>query len=171
MSCGTTDESYREDQSGLERMLGQSLSLGAIETTVDEAALDVQAYYEQPLEPCEVLEAGTILVAQADGKVVPMLPLSVRPSLQGGGKEAVVSAVYTIAPYARTPEAVVAVLLKQRPRPSNKQVRSSLEGKPAALSGLAERAAQRDGEHLEHRVALTDGAEALQVKMREQLPQ
>ncbi len=61
MSDGSTDESYREGQSVLERMLGQSLSLGAIETTVDEAALAVQAYYEQPLEPvvtllvCEML--------------------------------------------------------------------------------------------------------------------
>ena len=39
MSYGSTDESYREGPSGLERMLGQSLSLAAIETTVDEAAL------------------------------------------------------------------------------------------------------------------------------------
>src|SRR5215216_5025321 len=67
MSYGTTDEAYRETQSLLERILGLSLSVQALETTVAEDALDVAAFYDQPPDPAAPPAAGTILVAQADG--------------------------------------------------------------------------------------------------------
>jgi hypothetical protein len=185
MSYGTTDESYRESQTVLERILGRPLSLQALETTVAEAAVDVAAFYERPPDPAAPPSAGTILVAQADGKGVPLVPdtPSPRPVRRGKGrppatKEAIVTALYTIAPYHRTPQDVVAALLREadqltpatRPQPIAKEVRATLDGKGPALTRLAERAAQREHPAIQHRVALTDGAEALQAQMTAHLP-
>jgi hypothetical protein len=185
MAYGTTDEAYRETQSLLARILGRALSVQALETTVAEAAVDVAAFYEQPPDPQAPASTGTILVAQADGQGVPLvLPAgTARPVRRGKGhppatKEAVVTALYTIAPYPRTPEDVAAALLREadrpdpptRPRPIAKEVRATLDGKDAALTRLAQRAAPRDGAHIRQRVALTDGAEALQQQTRAHLP-
>jgi hypothetical protein len=75
---GATDASYRESQTVLERILGRSRSLQAIETAVVEAGGDVMTFDEQPAEPAAPPPAGTILVVQADGQGVPM----VQPPLQ-----------------------------------------------------------------------------------------
>ena len=185
MGYGTTDEAYRETQSLLERILGRALSLQALETTVAEDAADVAAYYDQPPDPAAPASGGTILVAQADGKGVPLMPAQPvpRPVRRGKGhppatKEAVVTALYTISPYPRTPEDVVAALLREadhpepahRPRPIAKEVRATLDGKAVALTRLAQRAAQREHPAIQHRVALTDGAEALQTQLLAHLP-
>ena len=185
MSYGATDESYRESQTVLERILGQALSLQALETAVAEAAGDVGAFYGQPPAPAAPAGAGTIVVAQADGKGVPLVPATppARPARRGKGhppatKEAVVTALYTIAPYRRTPADVAAALLREagrpqpaaRPRPIGKEVRATLAGKETALTRAAQRAAQREHPAIQHRVALTDGAEALQQQMVTHLP-
>jgi len=157
-ASGATDESYRESQTVIGRILGLSLSLQAIETAVVEAA-------------------ATILVVQADAQGVPMVqPPTQRPSLRlaKGQKrtkqqDAVVTALYTLSPSHRTPQEVVAALLQQigrpegaaRPRPVGKELQATLEGKTAAMSRLAQRVAQRDGPYIHQHVALTDGAEAL----------
>ena len=182
---GTADAPFREVAALLERVLGLSLSLQALETVADEAAADVAAFYEQPSETSPV-EAASILVAQADGKGVPMvLPgPAERPARRGKGspsnrlREAVVTALYTILPYRRTPEAVAAALLREadrpesggRPRPVHKELRATLDGKDAALERLAGRAQQREGPQIRDRVALTDGAAALQERLRSHLP-
>ena len=114
--------------------------------------------------------------------LVPAQPLP-RPVRRGRGrppatKEAVVTALYTIAPYRRTPADVVAALLREaehaeppaRPRPIAKEVRATVDGKGVALTRLAARAAQREHPAIQHRVALTDGAEALQAQMTSHLP-
>jgi 23S rRNA pseudoU1915 N3-methylase RlmH len=44
-------------------------------------------------------------------------------------------------------------------------------GKTVALERLAQRVAQHDHAHIQQRVALTDGAEALQQQMQAHLPQ
>jgi hypothetical protein len=185
MAYGATDESYRESQTVLERVLGLTLSLQALETTVAEAAGDVAAFYDQPCAPDPAAPAETILVVQADGKGVPLVPPEPlpRPVRRGKGrppatKEAVVTALYTIAPYPRTPQDVVAALLREaehpaaapRPAPVGKEVQATLDGKEAALTRLAQRAAQREHAALQHRVALTDGAAALQAQMTTHLP-
>jgi hypothetical protein len=183
---GATDESYRESQTVLERILGLSLSLQAIETGVAEAGQDVMTFYEQPAEPTTPPSVGTILVVQADGKGVPMVqPPPQTPSVRLGKgqkrakkKEAVVTGLYTIAPYQRSPQEVGAALLQDpgrpeaatRPRPIGKELRATLEGKAAAMRGLAQRVAQRDGPHIQQRVALTDGAEALQQQVVAHFP-
>jgi hypothetical protein len=74
---------------------------------------------------------------------------------------------------------VVAVLLQDpgrpepagRPQPVDKALRATLAGKADAMSRLAPRVAQRDGPHIQHHVALTDGAEALQQQVVTHVPQ
>jgi hypothetical protein len=183
---GTTDASYRESQTGLERILGRQLSLQALETGVHEDATDVTAFYAQPPEPHAPVPLGAILVVQADGKGVPQTQVlaGVPRERLGKGqkrskkKEAVVTSLYSIAPYHRTPADVVAALLQDprrpepatRPRPVDKEVHATLEGKTVALTRLQQRAAQRRDTPPEQRVALTDGAEALQEQVRVHFP-
>lgn len=182
---GSTDGSYRESGAALAHILGLPLSVQALETAVAEDARDVDHFYERP--PCPVVApAATILVVQADGKGVPQVqpPPAVPPVRLGKGqkrttkKEAIVTALYTIAPYRRTPEEVAAALLREgdraaapaRPTPVAKEVRATLAGKEAALARLARRAAQRDTAAIQQRVALTDGAEALQQRLLAHFP-
>jgi hypothetical protein len=183
---GTTDESYRESQTVLARILGLSLSVHALETCVADAAADVAGFYAQPAEPTAPPPVGAILVVQADGKGVPMVqPSPQKPPVRlgkgqkrGKKKEAVVTGLYTIAPYPRTPQEVVAALLQDsggpppapRPQPVDKELRATLAGKAVAMRRLAQRAAQREGPQIEQRVALTDGAEALQQQLVTHFP-
>ena len=95
-------------------------------------------------------------------------------------KEAIVTALYSVAPYVRDSASILAALLpdqakhpkpaEARPSPSHKQTFGTLEGKTAALSQLAQQVARRDSPECIHRVALTDGAEALQQQVLEHLP-
>ncbi|MGH8057344.1 MAG: ISKra4 family transposase [Candidatus Entotheonellia bacterium] len=185
---GTTDESYRESQTVLERILGLSLSVQALETCVADDAGDVTAFYNQPAAPTTPPTVGTILVVQADGKGVPMVPpqpaTEAPPGRLSTGqkrtkkKEAVVTGLYTIAPYRRPPEEVVAALLRDpnhtgseaRPVPVGKELHATLDGKAVAMRRLVQRVAQREAPHLQHRVALSDGAEALQQQLLTHFP-
>ena len=185
---GSADGSFREVAASLERILGWPLSVQALETTVREDAVDVAAFYARPVEAeAAVVEAATILVAQADGKGVPVVQpaAAAAPARRGKGappnrlREAVVTTLYTIQPYQRTPEEVAAALLRDadrpaaaaRPRPIAKELRATLDGKAVALERLAARAQRRDGPQIVDRVALTDGAHALQDQMRAALPE
>jgi hypothetical protein len=186
-SFATTDEAFRESQSTLERILGLSVSVQALETGVADTAQDVTACYTHLPEPAAPVALGPILVVQADGKGVPMvqpLPTVGAGRLGKGQKrskkqEAVVTSCYTIAPYRRTPQDVVAALLHEdeqrdppnRPRPIAKEVHATLAGKEVALQRLATRVRQQGGPQIQDRVALTDGAEALQERLRAQFPE
>ena len=64
---GTTDESVRESQTVLERILGLSLSVQALESCVAEARADVTTFYEQPTDAVAPAPIGTMLVVQAEG--------------------------------------------------------------------------------------------------------
>jgi hypothetical protein len=188
LDFASTDGSFRESQTVVERVLGQTISVQAIETMMADDAQDVEAFYTRPPLPV-VAPAAAILVVQADGKGVPQLPPPAAPPLParlGKGqkrttkKEAVVTSLYRIAPYPRTAEEVVAALLREgddqapatpRPVPVRKEVRATLAGKAVALTRLAARAAQYDDPAaIRHRVALTDGAEALQQRVLAQFP-
>jgi hypothetical protein len=168
----------------LERLLGLTLSVQTLEQQMVRSALDVDAFYVQPVEATDPTTEGTILVAQADGKGVPMIKAaSDQPVRLGKGqkrgtkKAAIVTALYTVAPYVRTADEVADAILhaadpalvRPRPRPVGKEQHATLAGKAAACTDLAARAAQRDGAHIQHRVALTDGAEALQEQMQAHL--
>jgi hypothetical protein len=149
-----------------------------------EDAADVEAYYEQKPAP-KPADEGDILVIQADGKGVPMVretPGQAKVRLGKGEKrtkkkEAIVTGIYTIEPNPRTPEEVVASFfhrdetpapkesLSKRSKPQNKQLWATLQGKDVALERLARQVNKREGPHVKHRIALTDGAEALQVRV------
>jgi hypothetical protein len=188
----TTNESYNESNGVLKRILGLSISKQALETAVQEDAVDVEAFYEQKATPPPETE-GPILVIQADGKGVPMVRTKPadQPIRRSKGqkrtkkKEAVVTAIYTIAPYPRTPQQAADALMRdiegnkgskrtstqpQRPAPVGKEVRATLKGKDFALERLGRRVVQREGEHIQQRAALTDGATALQTRILDKFP-
>jgi len=181
-----TDGAYRETASTIERILGLDLSIQALEINVREDAHDLASFYSQPRSATAPGLTGTILVVQADGKGVPIVQVlaAEQPLRLGKGqkrtnkKEAIVTSLYTIAPYVRTPQDVRAALLQEqrrvdhpsRPSPVQKETRASLAGKAAAMQTLVQRAAQRDNRQILARVALTDGAESLQQHMLTSFP-
>lgn len=175
---------YTEANQILESFLGHPFSNRALQEALVEDAEQVLAFYEQADPPLADPKA-TLLVVQADGKGVPLLKESapdacVRPGkgARPGKKEAIVTSVYTLAPAPRTPESVVASLFHPEtqttplPRcgPHEKWLWATLEGKQAALEVTAEQVVRREGVHISGRVALTDGAEALQSRVLTQFP-
>lgn len=87
------------------------------------------------------------------------------------------TAIYTIAPAVRTPEAVVASLFTQetvaaagpeRTGPHHKRLWATLAGKDAALSEAVAQVARRERPPITQRVALTDGSQALQERVQRQ---
>ncbi len=170
----------------LERILGLSLSIPALETSLVDAASDVTTFSDQPPALPPPVTVGTILVVQADGTGVPMVqPSTDTPAVRLGKghkrtkkKAAVVTGLSTIAPYQRTPQDVVAALLQEpdrpalaaRPVPIGKELHATLDGKAVAMTRLVQRVAQREALSIQHRVALTDGAEALQQQLLSHFP-
>jgi hypothetical protein len=176
------EEAYGKGLQVVSRLLGLNLPELALETSVAEHSQTVKAYYQQKVAFPSV-EEGPILVAQADGKGVPLVRREIDVKVRRGKgdkktqkKEAIATAVYTIDPYLRTPEEVVKALFKkeepstERPVPCHKQIFASLKGKEQALKRLATWVQRREGEHICQRVALTDGAEPLQKQMVACLP-
>jgi hypothetical protein len=94
---------------------------------------------------------------------------------RGRKKEAIVTTVYTIAPQPRTPQDVVDSFFDQketkakvsRPKPQNKHVWATLDGKDTALDRLLTQVTNREGKHIQHRAALCDGCEALQSRIED----
>jgi hypothetical protein len=174
---------YNKGLRTVARLLGLDLSELAVEKAVAEHSQTVKAYYAQK-EPLPSVEEGPILVAQADGKGVPMVrreTADLKPRRGKGDKktrkkEASATAGYTIEPYHRTPQDVVNAWFKKgdsppgRPAPRHKQVFASMRGKEQAIKRLASWVRGREGEHIRERVALTDGAEPLQRQMLAKLP-
>ena len=149
-----------------------------------EDAREVEAYYAQKPAPSPMEEAE-ILVIQADGKGVPLiLEEAVEAKVRlgkgqkrGHKKEAVVTTVYTIAANPRTPEEVVGSYFNHDqpekptaplPKPQNKHIWATLDGKDTALARLSRQVDLRQGEHIQHKVALCDGCEALQSRITAQ---
>ena len=183
------DVTYEKVVDLFAHILGHSLAKNAVQGMIAEDAQDVVAYYEQkPAPPPE--EEGQILVVQADGKGVPMVretPAPAQVRLGKGDKrtqkkESIVTAIYSIEPNLRTPEEVVASIFHkdERPKdqkqtpdpvgPQHKQLWATLAGKDTALQRLAGQVTRREGTHILHRLALTDGAEALQKRVLLYLP-
>ena len=178
---------YHKGLGVLRRLLGLALSTRTLQEQVGEDAPEGAAFYAQQAPPPGADEAA-ILVVQADGKGVPILRPRVteapvrlgKGQKHGGKKEATLTATYTIAPAVRTPEAVVESLFapaatalasqQERTGPQGKRLWATLAGKDAALAATAHGVAARDGTHLTHRVALTDGSQALQERVQRQFP-
>lgn len=171
----------------IERFLGLRLSSRVVQDQILTDAVDVGAYYEQKPAPAVAAEAA-VLVVQADGKGVPLIVEAETPpplrlgkgQKRGHKKEAIVTTAYTIAPTPRTPEAVLASyynlsaatekLPVDHPAPQNKHVWATLEGKDTALERLAHHIRTREDAHIQQRVALCDGCEALQTRITSYFP-
>lgn len=180
------ESAYDKGLQVLARLLNIDLALRALEMSVAEQSQAVGVFYTRQAPPPRQAE-GPLLIAQADGKGVPLVRRESGrlPARRGKGakktrkKEAIATALYTIAPYPRTPAEVIEALFPsesptpppaRRPSPQHKRVFATLSGKPAALKRLAQWVAQRDGPQTRQRVALTDGARALQQQMQIWLP-
>jgi len=169
------------------RILKAGISTRVQQKFVADDAEYVLDYYEQKPAPTATDEAE-ILVVQADGKGVPIILEKSSPDpvrlgkgqKRGVKKEAIVTAVYTIAANLRTPEDVVNSFFQQNqdtkkskispPKPQNKHIWATLDGKETALARLGQQVEPRQGSHIQHRVALADGCEALQERIKEQFP-
>ena len=171
---------FRETRERSAEITGAPVPTRSIEEVIQDAAPDFDACYsERTPEPWT--ETGSILVAAVDGKGIPM----VKPGgaqrivrLTKGQKAnrkrmATVAAVFTRAPWIRTPKQVVESLFDTEriirtgeppaPRPEHKRVWASLtKGKAAVIGeGAAEMLRRHPQGHKIH-VALTDGERALQ---------
>lgn len=185
---------YGKDADLLKRFFDLPLSSRVLQQVIDADATDVEPFYIQKPPPSPAEEAD-ILVIQADGKGVPMvLETPAEPKVRlgkgekrGRKKEAVVTTVYTTACTPRTPKEVVASLFhqdqsvgtqsvgtpketSQHPKPQNKHVWATLDGKDAALDRLVKQVTPRQGSHTQHQVALCDGCEALQSRIEARFP-
>lgn len=168
---------FHESVEAIADLTGVSVPKRSLEEILRDAALDFDAFYrERAPEPAN----GSILVAAVDGKGIPMVkPGGAQPTvrLTKGQKAnrkrmATVAAVFTRAPWVRTPAQVVESLFRIQPqtlaqtppRPENKRVWASLlKGKTAVIKEVAEEMQRRDPEGAKTRVALTDGERALQI--------
>ena len=188
------DNVYAKTTDVFKRLLGLSLSTRDLQHNVIEDSADYEAYYEQKPPPKPVLEA-TILVAQADGKGVPMIveededaPEPIRlgkGQKRGHKKEAIVTSAHTIAPMIRTPQEVVNSFFdlskaefsketqqadgRARPKPQNKLTWATLDGKDIALSRMSKYVQLLEGTHILEHMALCDGCEALQLRILKHL--
>lgn len=172
---------------------GVTFSKGSAEVVITEAAQHFDQFYEaKPKIPAE--ETGPILVAETDGKGVPMIkpPGTQTPVHRKKGdkknkkKMATLGAVYTKQAHIRTPEEVVESLFRPKPplelvkpkrssesaqkkkrqKPENKRVWASLKkSKDDVIREIAEECQGRDPEQKKKRVALTDGEIALQQRV------
>jgi hypothetical protein len=174
-------------QALMERFLGLKIAKGSLQSSISDQAQFVDSYYQQ--RPVSVTPVeDSLLVATADGKGIPMTradspPVQARRSKgdkKTAKKEAIVTALYSVAPYPRDSQDILKALLSDtadtptsdtsRPVPSHKQTFGTLAGKDAALTHLAYQVTLREAGAFTHRVALTDGSLALQQQMRAHLP-
>ena len=176
--------SYNKVVQLISRVFHINLNTRFLQEVIMTDGQQASAFYEAKPPPEAETEAE-ILVISADGKGI---PLTQTPSSEGKvrlgkgekptkKKEAVVTTVYTAAPRERTPTDVVSSLFKtevnektddsKAEKLHNKHLGATLEGKSAAFDSLANEVSGRDTEHINDRVAITDGCPSLQNQMTE----
>jgi hypothetical protein len=176
--------SFAATVEALAQQTGKTMGKRQVEELVHSAAVDFDAFYAQR-SPAAAAPSGSILALSADGKGVVMLPRDLRAPrrkkaaqgpphklarrLSKGEKRnrkrmATVAAVYTVAPYVRTPEQVVRSLAPwhepapPRPPVEHKRVWASLEQSPeAVLEEAFHEGLRRDPERQKTWVGLVDG--------------
>ncbi|MFH1008877.1 MAG: ISKra4 family transposase [Candidatus Latescibacterota bacterium] len=176
--------SFDETLEMIRNTTGGHVGKRQLEELTTRAAADFDAFYKQRhAEAVMGADCGPILVISADGKGVVMRPEDLREPtrkaaeartrkmgarLSKGEKKnakrmATVAAVYTILPFVRQPEDLIAGSHFQRdgpcrPRPEKKRVWASLEKDPEAVIKEAfEEALYRDPHSEKTWVALVDG--------------
>lgn len=142
-------------------LTGVSVSKRSLEQILPDVAQDVDAFYRQ--RPPDAA-SGSLLVAAVDGKGIPVVkPVSPQPAFrltkgQKANKKrmATVAAVFTRAPWVRTPQQVLECLFPTErrtradraggpARPENKRVWASLvKSKSAVIEEVAAEMDRRD---------------------------
>jgi hypothetical protein len=170
----------------MQDLTGMAVTIRSLEEIIEDAAQDFDAFYAENLpEPWQ--QTASILVAAVDCKGIPMVkPSNPRRSVRltngqkaNRKKMATVAAVFTRAPWVRTPEQVVESLFRTDPkkvkqtgppRPEHKRVWASLvKGKASLIEEVVQEIQRRDPENHKTHVALTDGERALQILVSKKL--
>lgn len=186
--------SFEATVARLEQETGKPIGKRQVEELVARAGVDFDGFYAQRL-PAAGGTSSSILALSADGKGVVMLPRDLREgtrkAAQSQGRKfdkrlakgekrnrkrmATVAAVYTVAPYVRSPEQIVRTLAPHRepaaPRPpvEHKRVWASLEKSPEEVLGEAfAEGLRRDPKREKTWVGLVDG-NATQLELLETL--
>jgi hypothetical protein len=178
------EQAFTQVSQTLERMLKLKQSVDSLEGMNRQMARDVGPFRDSQGPP-PAADEGAIVVVTADckgvvirGQGTPAVCGGQRPGGQRANHKrmATVGAVYTVGPYVRTPEEVVAALFRDpghepgpRPQPAHKRVWASLprEGPQpqssieAVFDWLRWEFAQRNPRRERPTVCLCDGQEAL----------
>ena len=176
--------SFDETQQSISKYTGGHVPKRQLEELVTRAAQDFDDFYETRHETAALdKDAGSVLVTSVDGKGVAMRTKDLREQtrkaaearahkmgkrLSKGEKKnakrmATVATVYTVAPFQRIPEDVIAednctLTRKPRPCPEQKRVWASLEKEPDQVIAQAlDEAFYRDSLGEKTWVALVDG--------------
>jgi hypothetical protein len=156
-----TEDPFAQVAQALERILGLRQHVDSLERQAQHLAAHVEPYRDAPPPP-PAQEEEPILVRSADAKGVPLRCAADAPPIRshdhkrgpktGRKKQAIVGAVYSVAPLPRTSQQIVALLFRepdapeaprpQRPKPCHKRVmarlNASTDAAGAAHDGLAE---------------------------------
>jgi hypothetical protein len=186
------EQPYGQVSATLERILGFKQSVHSLERMNQQLASSVEAFWAAR-EAAPAAPGEQMVVCSADSKGVVMRPALSASEVpaegctpaedsedQAGGKKmALIGAVYTIAPYVRTPEQVLQALFASapataepplRPKPLHQYVRASLArdahgtmapSYSAIFSWLAQEQHQRNPGGQQPVVVLMDGQPAL----------
>lgn len=181
--------SFDEAVASIERGTATTVPKRQLERLVQRTMQDFDDFYAQRQagavkEPAA--STGSILVLSTDGKGVAMRKQDLRPQTRKAAESkrpklgkrvskgekrnskrmAMVAAVYSIAPFVRTPDDIVRELrpvqdlARRRPRPENKRVWASLEmSAEGVIDEAFKEAASRDPRFCKRWVALVDGNE------------
>jgi len=175
--------SFDEGVKTLEAFTGAHVPKRQFEQEVIRAAQGFEMFYADRQKRARAdPHTGRLLVLTVDGKGVVMRPEDLREATQraaaaraksftarlGAGRRlhakrmASVAAIYTVAPWVRTPEEILPATLPQkeptRPRPEHKRVWASLAKAPeAVIKEMFAEAARRDPKRQKRWVALVDG--------------
>ena len=164
------DEVLRE----METVVAGHVPKRQAEQVVTNACQDFDCYYAQSKLKSPA-ETGCILVISLDGKGIVMRPEDLS-SERYSKRMAVVSAVYSIAPFVRTPTEIIASLNpgktkqkpnKKRPKPQNKKVWARLEcSVENVVKHCFSEANKHDPKGQKHWVALVDGNQKQQLSLK-----
>lgn len=190
------EEPYEKAAHFLENIFKIPLWASTVETVMHKACIDVPEFYEKRQAP-DVETEKEIIVATGDGKGVVMRKdqlekqvakkrlrkmrkqgerakkkVNEKKEKLGKKKMSTVIGVYTISSHERTAEDFLrgGKEEEKRPRPCNKVVQATLEGKESAFERLKEEVIKRDPKKEKQGVALVDGEHKLRQLMKKHLP-
>ncbi len=191
-----SEEPYEKAAHFLETILGIPLWGSVVETVMHESSVDVPQFYANRQGP-NIETEKEIIVATGDGKGVVMRKDQLEKKIVkkrlrrlrkqgervkkqigetdtklGKKKMSTVIGVYTVASHERTAEDFLTRGEKEdkRPRPCNKVVQATLEGKEAAFQRLRNEVIKRDPKKEKQGVAIVDGEHKLRQLMKKHLP-